>query len=72
MRPAARPSGIGQMSYQSQSGDVVIFPGWVQHFTTPNESDKPRLMIGANYWLKGEMMFKDELDRIDIFSKKVN
>ena len=49
-----------------QSGDVVIFPGWVQHFTTPNESDKPRLMIGANYWLKGEMQFKDELDRINV------
>ena len=46
------------------SGDIVIFPAWVTHFTTPNKSDTPRLMIGANYWLKGEMNFKDELDSI--------
>jgi|TARA_B110001454_G_scaffold44312_1_gene43332 uncharacterized protein (TIGR02466 family) len=48
------------------SGDIVIFPGWVVHHTTPNESDTPRLMIGANYWLKGEMKFSDELDSITI------
>ena len=48
------------------SGDVVIFPGWVHHSTTPNESDEPRLMIGANYWLRGNMQFFDELDRINI------
>jgi len=48
------------------SGDIVIFPGWVQHSTTPNESDEPRLMIGANYWLRGNMQFFDELDRINI------
>tara|TARA_B100001245_G_C22892477_1_gene430055 strand:- start:51 stop:683 length:633 start_codon:yes stop_codon:yes gene_type:complete len=35
------------------SGDIVIFPGWVNHFTTPNESDTTRLMIAANYWIKG-------------------
>ena len=48
------------------SGDVVIFPGWVHHSTTPNESDESRLMIGANYWLRGNMQFFDELDRINI------
>ena len=48
------------------SGDIVIFPGWVQHSTTPNESDELRLMIGANYWLRGNMQFFDELDRINI------
>ena len=49
------------------SGDIVIFPGWVVHFTTPNESDTPRLMIGANYWLRGDMYFQDELDGINIW-----
>lgn len=48
------------------SGDIVIFPGWVSHFTTPNESDDSRLMIGANYWLRGDMIFHDELDKITI------
>ena len=48
------------------SGDIVIFPGWVSHLTTPNESETPRLMIGANYWLRGSMQFFDELDTITI------
>ena len=48
------------------SGDVVIFPGYLTHFGTPNEHDKPRLMIGANYWLRGDMIFHDELDKITI------
>tara|TARA_B100001057_G_scaffold478969_1_gene550031 strand:- start:564 stop:1196 length:633 start_codon:yes stop_codon:yes gene_type:complete len=48
------------------SGDIVIFPGWVSHFTSPNESDNSRIMIGANYWLRGEMKFEDELDSIRI------
>ena len=48
------------------SGDIVIFPGWVSHLTTPNESEKSRLMIGANYWLKGHMQFFDDLDSITI------
>ena len=48
------------------SGDIVIFPGWVSHFSSPNESDNARLMIGANYWLRGDMIFYDELDSITI------
>ena len=48
------------------SGDIVIFPGWVVHFTTPNESDTPRLMIADNYWLKGDMKFSNEQDHIII------
>ena len=48
------------------SGDIVIFPGAVSHYTTPNESDTPRLMIGANYWLKGDMKFSNEQDHIII------
>jgi hypothetical protein len=47
------------------SGDVVVFPGYLTHFSTPNKHDKPRLMIGANYWLRGSMQFFDELDRIN-------
>ena len=48
------------------SGDIVIFPAWITHYTTPNKSDTPRLMIGANYWLRGRMTHHDELDSITI------
>ena len=48
------------------SGDIVIFPGYISHGSTENDSDTDRYMIGANFWLKGEMVFFDELDRINI------
>jgi len=48
------------------SGDVVIFPGWVQHGASENESEKERWMIGANYFASGTFSFHDELDAITI------
>lgn len=30
------------------SGDIVIFPGWLKHKTQPNTSSCDRIMIGAN------------------------
>ena len=33
--------------------DIIIFPGWLTHGTLPNPSDQDRIMIGANYWVKG-------------------
>ena len=55
------------------AGDIVIFPGYISHGSTENDSDTDRYMIGANFWLKGEMVFFDELDRINIWQtlKKV-
>lgn len=47
------------------SGDIVIFPGSIYHGSTDNESDDNRYMIGANFWLRGQMQFYDELDRIN-------
>ena len=48
------------------AGDIVIFPGYISHGSTENDSDTDRYMIGANFWLKGEMVFFDELDRINV------
>lgn len=47
------------------SGDIVIFPGYINHGSSENKSDEDRYMIGANFWLRGEMQFFDELDRIN-------
>ena len=33
---------------EAQTGDLVMFPGWLNHKTLPNTSDKERIMIGAN------------------------
>ena len=48
------------------SGDMVIFPSWVNHGSTSNESDTDRWMIGANYWIQGEVSQFDCLDRINL------
>jgi uncharacterized protein (TIGR02466 family) len=31
------------------TGDVIFFPGWLQHRTQPNSSDKERWIVSTNY-----------------------
>ena len=38
-----------------KTGDVVIFPGWVDHRTLPNKSDDERIIIGTNYFAVGKL-----------------
>ena len=42
-------------SIKPKQGDIIIFPGWVFHETSPNKSKKERIMIGANYFIKNKM-----------------
>ena len=35
-----------------QTGDIVLFPGHIRHGSTPNKSNEPRILIGANFLLK--------------------
>ncbi|MGY8868296.1 MAG: putative 2OG-Fe(II) oxygenase, partial [Methylophagaceae bacterium] len=35
-----------------QSGDLVLFPSWVYHYTTPNQSGK-RCVISFDTQIKG-------------------
>jgi uncharacterized protein (TIGR02466 family) len=32
----------------AETGDIVLFPGWLNHKTLPNKSTEQRIMIGAN------------------------
>lgn len=34
--------------------DIVIFPGWITHSTSPNLSDKKRIALVASFFLKGK------------------
>lgn len=36
-------------------GDLIIFPGWLKHYSTPNMSQTNRIMIGSNYFLTGDL-----------------
>jgi len=49
-----------------KSGDIVIFPGWLNHFSTPNESEEDRLLIGANFFTRGKFGTYENTDLIEI------
>jgi hypothetical protein len=36
------------------SGDLVIFPGFLRHSVKPNNTDKPRLILGFNIGCRGQ------------------
>ena len=39
-------------SYKPQTGLMLVFPSWIKHATTMNNSDKNRLVISFNYGVK--------------------
>jgi len=48
--------------YNSQSwdipfgtGDIVLFPGHILHGSMPNKSPEPRIIVGANFFIKGKL-----------------
>jgi uncharacterized protein (TIGR02466 family) len=38
------------------SGDFVIFPGWIRHHVKPNTTNEKRLILGINFGSKGEYL----------------
>ena len=50
----------------ARTGDLVIFPGWLNHETSINESDDDRIIIGANYFLKGKLGTNEGLDMVNL------
>jgi len=43
-----RYNSIFEQEIEVNTGDLVIFPGWLNHRTKPNLSDEDRIIIGAN------------------------
>lgn len=44
-----------QIVIELEELDFVIFPSWLTHGTTPNTHQTNRIMIGANYYIKGDL-----------------
>jgi len=40
---------------QQQEGDLVIFPGYLNHFITPNESGEKRYTVAGNLKFCGDL-----------------
>lgn len=46
--------------------DIIIFPGWVEHKGTPNDTDIDRIMIGCNYFIAGEIGNNKDLTNLNL------
>jgi len=49
-----------------RTGDIIIFPGWVDHYTQDNKSDKERIVIGANYFIRGQLGTKWDVSYLEV------
>ena len=49
-----------------RTGDIVIFPGWVNHTTTPNEHETPRVILGANFFARGKFGKYENTNLIEV------
>ncbi len=49
-----------------KTGDIVLFPGHIHHGSLPNKSSEPRIVIGANFFIKGTLGSEKEVSLITI------
>ena len=48
------------------TGDLIIFPGHLNHYSLPNNSDEPRIMIGSNFFIEGLIGEEEKYEQIYI------
>jgi uncharacterized protein (TIGR02466 family) len=44
---------------QSRSGKLILFPGWMKHFTKENTTNDIRISIAVNFGCQGQVWFTD-------------
>ena len=48
------------------TGDLLIFPGWLYHESETNDSDSLRVIVGANFFVKGVFGKYEDIDLLEI------
>jgi len=48
------------------TGDIVLFPGHIRHGSLPNKSSESRIIVGANFFIKGRLGTKEQVSLITI------
>lgn len=51
-------------TFEVKTDDTVIFPGAVKHHSTTNNSNKNRLMLGANFFFKGQYGTYEDITKV--------
>ena len=49
-----------------KTGDIVLFLGHIHHSSSPHRSPEPRLIVGANFFLKGSLGSKKHVRLITL------
>jgi uncharacterized protein (TIGR02466 family) len=44
---------------QSRSGKLILFPGWMKHFTKENTTNEIRISMAVNFGCQGQIWFTD-------------
>lgn len=44
---------------EAVSGKLVLFPGWMKHFTRPNPTDEVRMSMAVNFGCHGQVYFTE-------------
>ena len=52
--------------YPVGTGDIVIFPGWLSHYTLPNLSNEDRIAVGFDFFVKGDFGSDNQWSKISI------
>ena len=48
------------------NNDVVIFPAWVLHSGSVNQSDLDKVLIAANFYVTGKLGEEDEVNELEV------
>ena len=51
-------------TFDVKTDSTVIFPGVIKHQSTTNNSNKKRLMLGANFFFKGQYGTYEDLNKV--------
>ena len=49
-----------------KQGDIVLFPGHIRHGSLANKSSDPRIIVGANFFIKGKLGSNEQVSLITI------
>ena len=49
-----------------KTGDIALFPGHINHGSLPNKSSEPRIIVGANFFIKGNLGTKKDINLITL------